>query len=225
VPALTSAAIEFAFLIGSSLGPAEIVEVLIDKGRYLARTDMLVSFEPVEVDGDTSGGGGKEPDCRPACLTLLDEARVVISLANGTEVGRLDAPAGLKWCPANPCGTIELPKAGDARSDAVAASATATRDPDFGGEHGPSGWELEQPRGSVRLPLSEGQLFKASLSFTTPTNLKPGSRHLVRIYQRRGKVLTGGVFLELVVDGQGAKAELAPSGEPTRRRTRRKTQS
>jgi len=60
-----------------------------------------------------------------------------------------------------------------------------------------------------------------TLSFTTPTGLKSGSRPLVRVFQRNDRrLITGNVLLQLTVTGGPEAARRARAPNARRRRAR-----
>jgi hypothetical protein len=214
--------IEFPFILGG--GDAGIVELVIDKGRHLAKAETQIQFERVEIAGD--GGNGTLRDRRPVWLELPDGGRVVLHLPDGTPVGEVDASAGFEWHPAE---AIGAPAAGSATEGVATMLATAPAhrenepqlgiDPDFGGAHERGVWRPIQQKAAIHLPLGEGQLYKATLTLRTPMNLEPDRSHLIRLYQRRGRVITGGVFLEVGVRGRSAGSG-SKRGATSKRRTR-----
>jgi hypothetical protein len=201
--------IEFPFIVGGG-GPG-MVELVIDKGRRLAKAETQIQFERIDIAGD--GANGKLSDSRSVWLELPDGGRIVLHLPDGTPVGEVDASAGFEWHPADVIGAMPA----DPSTEAVAtAVATAPRhrenepqvggDPDFGGAREGAVWRPIQQKAALHLPIADGQLYKATLTLRTPMNLEPDETHLIRLYQRRGRAITGGVFLEVGVRGRTAGA-------------------
>jgi hypothetical protein len=195
---LASAAfIELPFVIGSVWSTAKRLEVIVDKGRELALTPMSLRIEPL----DSKPPGQK--CCDPADLVLVDGGRVIVRV-DSCDVGEIIAAPGTIW--RTRCCKPEHGK-----------------DDDAGGKDGRT-WPLPHPRSSVAVAVGEGELRKATLSFTVPTDLKPGTRTLVRIYQRNdGGLITGSVILELQVGAASARTQratrTAAATRPKRART------
>lgn len=172
VAAATAAFVEFSFLVGSAWSRAHFLEVIVDKGRELAGTVMFLKGEPITAP--------PRPDrCPPGELVLVQGGRVIVR-AGDCEVGELSAAPGTIWrCP---------PHGGRAHETC------------HGGEKAGESWKLVQRKGAVGFPVAAGQLWKMTLSFTTPATLPASSRPLVRIFQRNDQhVITGSVMLQLVV--------------------------
>jgi len=156
---------------------------------------------------------GRPRDSQPLWLELPDGGRVILHLADGTPVGEVDAPAGFEWHPADPSARPAGSSVTEELATAVAIeSGHRENDPDFGGAHDDGGWRPVQQRAAIHLPLAEGQLYKATLTLRTPPNLEPDTSHLIRLYQRRQRVITGGVFLQVDI-----RARHKPTTEPKRR--------
>lgn len=87
---------------------------------------------------------------------------------------------------------------------------------------------ITEPIGGVVVPVKPGEMRKATLTFRAPSDLRPKSKHVIRIFQRNDRrIITGGVFLAIeVMPGKGAEApqdEDQPPPRPRRRSTRRRT--
>ncbi len=170
--------IEFPFLVGSFLSSAKFLEIVVDKGKELADTVMTLSVEPVPP-----GGPPPPSACCPVELVLVNGGQVVIRVDDCGDIGEIIAAPGTIW-----------------RTKCCPQEEKKPPETSFGGKKEGDVWRLAQPRASVGFPVTAGEVLQATLSFTTPTTLQPGSHPLVRIFQRNnGQVTTGGVLLELVV--------------------------
>jgi hypothetical protein len=200
VPVATAAYIELPFLVGSVWSTAKFLDVIVEKGRELANTPMTLRMEPVYP------GEPPEPTCHPGEIVFTGKCRVIVRV-NDCDVGEIITTNGTVWRP-------NCPPA------AAAAHPSATA---YGGENV---WELTQPTSSVGFPVSTGDVRKMTLSFITPTTLKPGSRTLLRIFQKNdGRIITGSVILEIQVseDAEPAKpARRVKPAQAARRKSRKK---
>ncbi len=185
VVAATAAYIELPFLVGSVWSSAKFLEVIVDKGRELAFTPMTLRMDPVCLPGEVP-----KPPCHPGEIVLVDGGRVVVRVEE-CDVGEIIASPGTVWrCPP--------PK------------GLPPRETCHGGEKVGQEWKLTQPRSAVGFAVDPGDLRRMTLSFSTPTTLEPGTRTLVRIFQRNDKqLITGGVLLQLDVTA-------AKGGQPRR---------
>jgi len=185
VPLAATAHIRLPFLIGSSWSKAKRLDVIVDKGRELALTPMSLRIEPLRAKPPAN------ERCEPADLVLVEGGRVVVRV-DTCDVGEIVAAPGTVWRP-------HSGKRADATQHESGEGSTSA-------DH--QEWQLTQPRSSVSIMVREGEIRKATLSFTAPATLKPGTRTHVRIYQRNDRrVITGSVILELQV-GQAPAAEV-----------------
>ena len=190
-----AAFIELPFIVGSVWSNARFLEVIVDKGPELAWTPMTLRMDPVRLPQSEP----PTPPCQPGELVLVDGGRVVIRVGQ-CEAGELVAAPGTTWR----CSTPKPPPA---------------REHCHGAERIGQEWRLTQPRSSVGFPIGRGELRRMTLSFTTPTGLKPGSRPLVRVFQRNDRrLITGNVLLELTVTGGQEAARRARDRNARRRR-------
>jgi hypothetical protein len=174
IPSLTAAYIELPFLVGSVWSSARFIEVIVDKGRDLAFTPMILRMEKICPPD--------EPPCRPGEIVLVEECRVVVRVDN-CDVGEIIATPGTVWRP-----TCQPPK------------TKTEQETCFGAEKVGQQWTLTQPKSAVGFPVADCAVRRMTLSFTTPTTLQPGTRTLLRIFQRNDRrVITGSVVLELQV--------------------------
>ncbi|MBA3920153.1 MAG: exo-alpha-sialidase [Nostocaceae cyanobacterium] len=173
----TTAFIELPFLVGSVWSKARFLEVIVDKGRELVSTPMTLRVEPVCLTDEKP-----KPLCHPGEIIFTEKCQVIVRVDN-CEVGELVTSPGTIWKPHCP------------------APATSPKpETCHGGEKVGQVWKLTQGRASVGFPIEVGEIRRATLSFTTPTTLKPGTRTLLRVFQRNDKhVITGSVILELQV--------------------------
>jgi len=193
------------FLVGNSWSTARFLELIIDKGQDLADVPMIL-----RVDRKPPPGESAELPPPHGDIVFVEGARALVRVAAG-DVGEIIAAPGTIWRPS-------------ARPTAAPPDETV-----FGGAKHDQEWHLTQPQASVGFPVAVGETRRATLSFTAPASLKPGSSTLVRIFQRNGKrVITGSIILELRVAKEAAgvdrKADVdeAPAERPraSRRRAR-----
>lgn len=171
--------VELPFLVGSVWSSARYLEVIVDKGRVLAHTPMVLRMEPVCLPHEPP-----KPPCHPADIVFLEKCHVVVRVGD-CDVGEILTAPDTVWRPTCP------PPAGTPMPEVC-----------HGGEKVGQEWKLTQPRAKVGFPITSGEMRRMTLSFTTPANLEPGSRTLVRIFQRNDKkLMTGSVLLDLQVRG------------------------
>jgi len=187
--------VQYSFLAGNFNSPARFVEVVIDKGRYLAKVPMTLTMEPIEVkNGGT--GGGKDKDCCCDREYIFETDSRLIVKCGGCEILELEAKSG----------TVIHQKCSGTHG------AAKTPGVSFGATGDGSSWMLTDTLSTVGFARSAGQAFKMTLSFVTPTDLRAGSDPIIRIYQRNDKkTIAGGVALQLLVKGKSAAA--APQQE------------
>ncbi len=172
----TATSIEFPFLVGSIWSEAQFLEIIIDKVEQLVDTIMKLRVEPVHPRPII-------PTCCPVDLLLVDGGHVVVRVDNCGSVGEIIATPGTLW-------RTKCPPPGDTQPPEIC----------LGGKKEGEEWKLTRPRAAVGFPITTGEVLRATLSFITPTSLKPNTHPLVRIFQRNDRqVITGGILLELVV--------------------------
>jgi hypothetical protein len=185
--AAAAAFIELPFLVGSVWSKARLLEVIVDKGHELASVPMILRMESVCLPG-----GPSKPPCQPGEIVFTGKCRVVVRVGD-CDVGDLVSSEGTIWrpiCP--PQGTLPAP------------------DTCHGGKKVGKEWLLTAPRAAVGFSVEAGEMRRMTLSFTTPDSLQPGTRTLVRIFQRKDKkTISGGVTLELTI-GDGAQEQPKP---------------
>jgi hypothetical protein len=178
--------IELPFIAGSIWSKSRLIEVIVEKGRELADVPMFLRAEPVSLTG--TGQPLKQP-CPPGELVFEGKCHVKVR-AGDCVVGEILTAPGTVWRPA--CPPSE-------RQEETCHGAEKS------GQH----WKLLKPVAAVGFPIGAGELRRMTLSFTAPAALKPGSRPLVRIFQRNDrKVTTGGVQLALQVGGTKAPSRM-----------------
>jgi hypothetical protein len=188
VPAGVALPIELPFLIGSPWSTMKYVEVILDKGRELALTPMTLTVERIPVPGEVP-----IEIHEPAELVLVGGGKVTVRMGE-SDAGEFLAAPGTAWISRSPLAEVEPETC-------------------FGGQKVGRGWQLTHPRASVGFPIHPGELRRMSLSFVTPEHLKPGSRPLIRVFQRNDRqTVAGGVILELHVTK--GKPEGGHVGEP-----------
>ena len=179
VMAAKSARIQWPFIVGSLWSKAEFVQVIIEKPRELAETPMMLRMEALCPPGEKP-----RPVCPPGELVFTGESRVVVR-AGGCALGEIVTAPGTVWrphCP--PC--------------------TEQEETCHGAHRAGEGWKLVKPISAVGFVLAKGELRRMTLSFATPTTLLPGTRPLIRVFQRNDKhTITGGVQLQLQVASSG----------------------
>jgi hypothetical protein len=182
VPLAATAHIQLPFAVGSSWSKAKRLEVVVEKGHELALTPMTLRIDPLHPKPPV------KEYCEPAELVFIDGGRVVVRV-DTCDVGDIIAAPGTVW---RPHGRKPVRRPGHELGDDA-------HEPD-------KEWQLTEPRSAVSITVGEGEMRKATLSFTAPATLKPGTRTQVRIYQRNDRrVITGSVILELqVADTAGA---------------------
>jgi hypothetical protein len=174
VSSATAALIELPFVVGSVWSVAKYLDVIVDKGRELARVPMTLRMELLTVPTTPPAR-----ECPPGELVFVEGGRVVVRCGD-CDVGELVTAPGTIWkahCP------------------------PADRAPDIG--HGAvkvgKTWNLHHPRSTVGFSVQPGELRKMTISFTAPSGLSKDRRPVVRIYQRNDKkLITGSVNLEVV---------------------------
>lgn len=179
VPVALSAHIEFPFIVGSIWSKSQFIEVIVEKGRDLADVPMFLRTEPISLTAQMS----KQP-CSPGELIFDSNCKINVR-AGDCLSGEIITGPGTIWrtiCP-----------------------PTEHRDETcHGGEKAGQQWKLLKPVAAVGLPIDVGELRRVTLTFIAPATLKPGSRPLVRIFQRNDKrVITGSVQLELLIGELG----------------------
>ena len=188
VPMAEVAFIEFPFLVGSVLGKTQFLQVIVEKGRELAEVPMTLRMEPVCL----TGGPGKPP-CPPGELVFQGKCEVTVRAGN-CDVGEIVTSPGTVWRASCP-------------------PTTPRKETCHGADKVGQEWRLLKPTAAVGFPVAKGELRRMTLAFTAPASLKPGSRPLIRIFQRDDrKVITGSVQLELRVgksEKQAAQHEAA----------------
>jgi hypothetical protein len=175
VQSAKSARIQFPFIVGSPWSKSRFLQVMVEKPRELAETPMRLTMEALyPPDGD-------KPKCPPGELVFTGKCHVTVR-AGGCDLGEIVTAPGMVWRPYCP--------------------TTAQEETGHGAQKGAEGWTLLKPISAVGFALAQGELRRMRLSFTAPATLPPGSRPLIRIFQRNDKkMITGGVQLQLQVAG------------------------
>jgi hypothetical protein len=175
VKANSAARVSYSFVVGHALSKARFLEVILEKPLELATTPMMLTMAPISLP--TPGHG--QP-CKPGELIFKDTCHVLVRHGN-CDIGEFDAKPGTIWrhtCPLVP---------GEHKTC-------------HGGKKTDQGWEITNPRGAVGFPVAPGELRRMTLTFTTPTTLKPRTSPIVRMLQRSDtQTITGGEFLQLKV--------------------------
>lgn len=200
VPVMVARAerISLPFIAGSAWSKARFMEVVVEKGLELANVPMMLQAEPISLTGQPP-----QKPCPPGQLVFEGKCKVKVR-AGDCVVGEIVTAPGTVWLPACP-------------------PAKPREETCHGAEKSGQHWKLLKPVAAVGLPVSAGQLWRVTLSFTAPATLKPGSQPLVRIFQRNDKkVVTGGVQLQLQVGGAAARARPRKQARTARKRKRRK---
>jgi hypothetical protein len=180
--------------------------VVVEKPRELAEVPMTLHMEPVHLPGDTPAR-----PYAPGELVFHDRVSVMVR-AGDYDIGEIVTAPGTVWRPHSPQGPY--------RNEFMHGAHKVGRD-----------WQLLKPTSAVGFVIPKGELCRMALSFVTPKTLKPGSRHLIRIFQRNDrKMVTGGVLLEIRVSRPEisrakeleGRARRPRKQEPPSRRTRRR---
>jgi hypothetical protein len=170
--------IEFPFLVGSFWSSARFLEIAIDKGKELADTAMTLQVEPLSPEG-----GPPPSECCSVDVVLVSGGQVVVRTDRCGDLGEIIAAPGTIW-----------------RTKCCPPERRHPPETCFGGKKEGEVWKLTHHRASVGFPVAPGEVLRASLSFTTPTTLQPGSTPLLRIFQRNDRrIITGSVSLQLIV--------------------------
>jgi hypothetical protein len=196
VPAIPAKAqyILFPFIIGSVWSKARFLEIIVEKGGELAEVPMMLRVESVSLRDHAP-----KQAYLPSELVFLDKCQVIVRVGNDV-VGEIVAAPGTVWRPSS-------------------SPSTHKDESCHGAQKVGQEWKLVRPVTAVGFPIGQSELRRVTLSFTTPTTLQPGSRPLVRIFQRNDrKVIAGGVQLELQV----VKSEFATGKESARKSRRSK---
>ncbi len=169
--------IELPFLVGSFWSSARFIEIAVDKGKELADTVMTLQVEPIQP------GPPPPSACCPVDLVLVNGGQVIVRVDDCGDIGEIIAAPGTVW-----------------RTKCCPPVEKQPPETCFGGKKEGQVWKLAQPRASVGFPVTPGEVLRATLSFTTPATLQPGSSPLLRIFQRNDqRIITGSVSLQLVV--------------------------
>lgn len=188
VPAAKALRIQFPFIVGSVWSRSRYLEVVVEKGRELAETPMTLRAERIHLPGETL-----KVECPPGELLFRDQCEVIVR-AGDCEIGQIVTAAGTVWKPSGPSKSVtEFLHGADKQG---------------------SEWKLVKPVSAIGLAINKGELRRMTLSFTAPATLKPGSRTLLRVYQRNDRrVITGSVQLELRVSKKGEPERAVTGGE------------
>jgi len=204
-PAGAATQVSFSFLASNFNSPARFVEVVVNKGKQLARVPMTLTMEPLEVKTFGPGEEEGEKDC--CCnreYILVKDSHLIIK-CDSCEIVELEAKAGTVFKH-----TCKESKEADSGTNVT-----------FGATGDGRTWQLHDTLSTVGFARKPGQAFRMTLSFVTPTDLRPEEDPIIRIYQRNDKrVISGGVALQLLVKGHLAAGE--KRRKPARRSGRTK---
>jgi hypothetical protein len=197
-------ALRFPFIAGNVWSKARYLEIIVDKGKDLAEVPMSLEVEPLFVDEERPGAGGKP--CPEGELVITEQCRIIIR-AEDCDLGEFIAAPGSRWRYRRPAGA-EPTKRADCH----------------GAEDAGQFWRLLKQRSSVGFATTEGSRYKCTLSFSIPSHVQISERTTVRILQRNdGHTITGGATLKYKAQGAAAipVARRRPRAKrPSRRRTR-----
>ncbi len=174
-PAMGARYVELPFIVGSVWSKARYLEIILERGGELAEIPMTLRVEPVPLPGQPP-----EQPCPPSELVFLEKCKATVRAGN-CDVGDIVAVPGTVWRPSG-------------------SSSPHKEESCHGARKVGQEWKLVKPVAAVGFSIRKGEHLRATLSFKTPPTLQPGSRTLVRIYQRNDrKVIAGGVQLEVQV--------------------------
>jgi hypothetical protein len=191
---------QFVFIAGNFHSPARFVEVVVDKGKHLARVPMTLTMEPLQLKDVGPGPSGPGPGGRECCCDreyiFVQDSHLIIK-CDGCVIAELEAKSG----------TVLRHKCDEQKPPAATTTVA------YGATGDGKTWALNETLSMVGFPRAPGQAFKMTLSFVTPPDLKPGSDPIIRILQRNDKkVITGGVSLQLLVTGAAARPAREAAG-------------
>jgi hypothetical protein len=199
-PLTTSAlsALSFSFIAGNLKSNAKLIELIIDKGRVLAEVPMRLKMEKIILKEEP--GGLPKDDCyKKGQLVIIEETTLQVKCGDCV-IGEIIAKPGTMW----QCACTEMH---DKKDEETVYSIGALQE---GKE-----WKLLTQRSLVGFNKNRGEIFKMTLTFTIPQQIKDPSGALVRIIQRNDKkVITGGVSFVIPgknyipVDGIRSKPKL-----------------
>jgi len=197
VIAATATLIQLPFIVGSIWSSSKFIEVIVNKGRELAYTPMILRMESIIVPGD------KLPtECGISEIMFEENCKVVVRMGK-CDVGEIIASKGTIWRPNCPPSKIETEE-----------------EVSYGSQKIDKEWHLNRPKGIVGFPIVPGEMKRMTLSFTTPLTLKPEDRPLIQIFQRNDhKVITGSVTLELKVTKGSRSIEKQKKVKAKKRKT------
>jgi hypothetical protein len=134
------------FVVGSVWSDAKYLDVIVDKGRELARVPMTLRMEPLTLPTTPP-----VRECPRGELVFVEGGRVVVRCGD-CDIGELVTAPGTIW---------------------KAHCALADRAPDVG--HGAvrvgKTWNLHHPRSTVGFSVQPGELRKMTLSFEASSGL------------------------------------------------------
>lgn len=168
--------ISFSFIAGNLLSPSLYLEIIVDKGKELAKVPMTLIREPIIIDHKQA-----PPDHKCPCgeIVFIEKSKVVVR-ANDCNIGELTVTPGTVWkCPCN-----------DEKDSKPGTVTYVIQGKD-------ESWKLDKPKDIIGFPTTKGALFKMTLLFDLPKGIKINEKTTVRINQRNDKkVITGGVILK-----------------------------
>ena len=171
-----SNAIIFSFIAGNLLSPSKYMEIIVDKGKELAKIPMTLIREPILIHENEPSPTDKKCPCGE--IVFVEKSKIIVR-AGKCDVGEITVLPGTIWkCP---CQDEKTFKPGTVSYEIQQKDHS---------------WKLTRPKGIVAFPISTGALYKMTILFELPPKTKLNKNTAIRIFQRNNKkVITGGVIL------------------------------
>lgn len=170
-------ALSFSFIAGNLLSPSKFMEIIVDKGKELAKIPMTLIREPILIRQSSALPEDKKCPCGE--IVFLEKSKVVVK-SGECNVGEIIVVPGTIWkCPCKDAKVIQ---------PGTVSYEVQPKD---------QSWKLGKQSNTVGFSIPKGALYKMTLSFELPAKFKFNKNTAVRIFQRNNKkVITGGVILK-----------------------------